>query len=273
MKHTKAIYYNKTGERCFVKAEKLADQLIIVELKNYTLLDSSEEFELSIVDNSVNSKKSHFRLKTNEYASKFYSNNDSEEHDNKIISLNEILNKENLKIVFEYNDFNDFPHTNKELIKLNDYVFKDEVTKETEIGRPYARFDIFGTDNNLCITKNKPEVIIEVIDENFHDKDLFNFLIDKTLKSSTIVIYYFIKNENRYNSITLDTENKKIFRISCFIKNGKFFYCGLQLKMNDNEISNTIDNKYRYFNFIEQTIIKPIKKGINVDIKKIKKSN
>lgn len=215
MKHKKAIYYNKTEERCFIEAEKLnSESNIIVELKNYALLDSSEEFELSIVDNSANSKKSHFRLKTNEYASKFYSDNDSEEHDNKIIALNEILNKVNQKIIFEYKDFNYFALIKKELIKLNDYFFKEEVKKETELGKPYARFDIFGMDNSLCIKKNRPEVIIEVIDENFHDSDLFNFLIGKTLKASTIVIDYFIKNEILYNSITLNSENKKIFRIS-----------------------------------------------------------
>ncbi len=122
----------------------------------------------------------------------------------------------------------------------------------------------------MCISKNRPEIIIEVVDENFHDKDLFNFLIKKTLKTSTIVIYYFIKTESKYNKIILDEETKKIIRISCFIKNGKFFYCGIPLNLNNNEISETIENNYRYFNYVEQSVIKPIKKGGFIDIKKLK---
>jgi len=271
MKHKKAVYYNKNQERCFIRAEKLnSDPNTIVELKQYQLFDSTEEFELTIVDNTLNDRKSHFRLKTNEFSKRFYEGSDSEQHDNKIIELVNKLNSEKSKVSFKYNDFSAYPSVQKDLIKFSQYIFKDEVTKETETGFPYARYDIFGLDSEFCVSKNRPEVIIEVVDESFSEMNLFNYLIERTKKTSLIVIYYFLKNEKRFNDLIIDEPNNKTFRVSAFIRNGLFYYCGIPLHPKEHEITNDIDNEYRYYNFVEREIIKPIKKGQDIKIKKLK---
>lgn len=271
MKHKIAIYYDKSNDRCIFRANQLSfDPKTIIELKKYKLLDSTEEFELVIVDNSLNDRISHLRLKINENVNRFYSESDSLLHDNKIIEIIKILKTKDTTISFKYKDFNQYPSVTKELIQLNQYIFEDEVTKETIIGQPYARYDIYGIDNALCVSKKRPEIIIEVVDENFHNQDLFNFLIEKSKTTSTIVIYYFLKKEKKYNEVPNNENKYKEFRISCFIKEGIFYYCGIPLILDDHDISQKIENKYRYFNFVEKEIIKPIRKGQDINIKNLK---
>lgn len=270
MKHKQAIYFDRNNERKFVRAEKLnSEPEIIVELKNYNLLDTTEEFELRIVDNSLNDKKSHFRLLNSENSTRFYSDYDSERHDVKITSICENLNTEKAEIKIITKDFNLFPHSDKILKTINQYKFQEEVVRETEIDKPYARFDIFGIDNYFVTSNKRPEIIIEVIDEKFQNKDLFDFLVEKTKKSSLIVLYFFIEDENLYNK-TIKNNNKIEFRISCYLLNGQFYYCSLPLKKPAHNIEEEIDNEYTYFNYVEQKIIKPIKKKQKINIKELK---
>ena len=257
MKHKKAIYYDRNGNRKTFEARLLnQDESSIIELKKYPLFDETEEFKLCIVDNTTNDKISHFRLLNAENDSRFYNDYDSKRHDEKINDIIEKFAVENVQINFTYNDFSNYPSEYKPLIKLNDYVFKDEVYRETEKNKPYARYDIYGMDKSHIVSQKRPEIIIEVVDENFQNKDLFNFLIQKTTSNSLIVIYYFLENESKYNECPL-TDNKIKFRISCFIKNGIFYYCGIPLFVPDHYLPDEIDNEHRYFSYVEQKIIKP----------------
>lgn len=270
MKHKKAIYYNKDGNRKTFEAKLLnEDKNSIVELKKYNLLDATEEFELCIVDNSTNDKISHFRLINAENDSRFYDGYDSKRHDEKISNIIEQFATENVQINFTYKDFSQFPHKENTLIKLNDYVFKDEVYRETEKNKPYARYDIYGIDKSYIVSKKRPEIIIEVVDENFQNKDLFNFLIQKTTTNSVLILYYFMEKDGYYNKCSL-TDNKIEFRVSCYIKNGIFYYCGIPLIVPNHFLQEEIDNQYRYFNYVEQKIIKPMKKGKDVAINELK---
>lgn len=270
MKHKKAIYYNKDGNRKTFEAKLLnEDKNSIVELKKYNLLDATEEFELCIVDNSTNDKISHFRLINAENDSRFYDGYDSKRHDEKINDIIGQFAVENVQINFTYKDFSQFPHKENTLIKLNDYVFKDEVYRETEKNKPYARYDVYGMDKSYIISQKRPEIIIEVVDENFQNQDLFNFLIQKTTTNSLIILYYFMESEGYYNKYEL-INNILEFRISCYMKNGIFYYCGIPVKMPNHYLQEEIDNSYRYFNYVEQKIIKPIKKGKKVAINELK---
>ena len=270
MKHKQAIYYDRNGERKSIKSEILNQDLaIIVELKNYNLLDVTEEFELRIVDNSTNNKKSHFRLLNAENSSRFYEDYDSERHDDKIQIICEILNSDKAKINFIYKDFSTYPSADKNLKSLSQYKFQDEVIRETEVDKPFARFDIFGIDNSFSTSVKRPEIIIEVVDENFQNKDLFDFLIAKTQKTSLLVIYYFMENENLYNKF-IPNVNKIDFRISCYLLKGQFYYCGIPLIKPEHKIESEIDNEYSYYNYVEQKIIKPIKKGQKININELK---
>jgi hypothetical protein len=140
----------------------------------------------------------------------------------------------------------------------------------TEVNKPYARFDIFGVDKTLSTSKKHPEIIIEVVDTCFHNADLFNFLIEETKKTSLIVMYYFIPKEKTYNAVRKIGNNLE-FRISCYIKNGIFFYCGIPVEIPDHGLQKEINNLYRKYNFIEQEIIKPIKAGRKIDIANLKR--
>lgn len=270
MKHKKAIYYNKDGNRKIFEAKLLnEDKNSIVELKKYNLLDVTEEFELCIVDNTTNDKISHFRLINSENDSRFYNGYDSKRHDEKIIDIIEKFTVKNVQINVSYKDFSLFEKKEKSLIELNDYVFKDEVYKETEKNKPYARYDIYGMDKSLIISQKRPEIIIEVVDENFQNKDLFNFLIQKTTTNSVLILYYFMEKDGYYNKCSL-TNNKIEFRVSCYIQNGIFYYCGIPLIVPNHFLQDEIDNPYLYFNYVEQKIIKPMKKGKDVAIRELK---
>lgn len=270
MKHKKAIYYDKNGNRKTFEAKLLnQDENSIVELKKYNLLDVTEEFDLCIVDNSTNNKISHFRLVNADNDSRFYNGYDSKRHDEKINNIIEQFEIDNVQINFTYKDFSNYPPKENPLITLKEYVFKDEVYRETEKNKPYARYDIYGIDKSYVVSQKRPEIIIEVVDENFQNKDLFNFLIEKTSTNSLIILYYFMESEGYYNKYTL-IDNKLEFRISCYIENGIFYYCGIPLKIPNHNLQEEIDNTYRYFNYVEQRIIKPIKKGKKIAISELK---
>ncbi|MDR2085298.1 MAG: hypothetical protein LBP67_09935 [Bacteroidales bacterium] len=272
MKHKVAIYYDKEGDRkCFRADELNKDKATIVELKKYDLFDSTEEFKLTTVDLSHTDKRTHFRLLNPTHEMKFYMSDDSDKHDEKISELMSVLNGEYQKIKFVYKDFSTYPAEEKELVAISQYVFQDEVARETEVDKPYARFDIFGMDKTLSTSRKRPEIIIEVVDKCFHNADLFNFLVDKTKKTSLIVLYYFILEENRYNTIK-KTGNSVDFRISCYIKNGVFFYCGIPVEVPNHYLQEEIDNIYRDFNFVEQNIIKFIKRKEKIDIAALKRN-
>lgn len=273
MKHRKAIYFDKNGDRQSIRAEILnEDPSSIVELRNYRLLDVTEEFEMCIVDHSLNHKKSHFRLLKKENSSRYYEFYDSERHDNKIIEIHEVLETNKKQINFVFKDFRIYPSPqNLSSFKtISNYSFYDETVKETEKGKPFARYDLYGLDNQLSVSPNRPEIIIEVVDENFNDKDLFNFLIKKSSINSLVVIYYYVNEESLYNKYFIE-DNKFKFRISCYIENGVFYYCGIPLIIPSHILQESIDNEYRYFNYVEQMIIKPIKKGSRINISEIKK--
>lgn len=270
MKHKKAIYYDKNGNRKTFDAKLLNfDESNIVELKRYPLFDTTEEFELCIVDNTTNNKISHFRLVNADNDSRFYNGYDSKRHDEKINQIIEKFKSDNVQIEFTYKDFSKYPSKENALIKLSEYIFKDEVYKETKKNKPYARYDIYGMDKSYIVSQKRPEIIIEVVDENFQNADLFNFLIEKTATNSLIVLYFFMEGKSYYNDINL-TGNKLDFRISCYIQNGIFYYCGIPLKIPNHNLKEENDNTYRYFNYVEQKIIKPIKKGKKIAISELK---
>ena len=191
----------------------------------------------------------------------YISGNDSEKHNLQILKLYDFFT-ENNQISVIFNDLSIYPMGKCCLVEVKNYTFKIELTRETEINKPYARYDLYGIDRNLCVTSKKPEFIIEVIDTHFQNKDLFNFLLNKTKNSSIIIIYIYLNNY--YNVI----ENNQL-RISSYIKNGTFYHCGIPLTLPKKELNN-IDNPYHYYNFVEKHIIIPIQKQQKIDVGFIK---
>ncbi len=267
MKYNKVYYYDKEGNRQEFFARNLDTKENISALKEHEIYDDTETIMLVPVDFVEHKKrKSFFKAKPNQ-VNRLFGKEDSETHDIKIDEIyDKLLASRKLKVWSK--DFSGYPPKELPICKIQDYNWNFEVTREVLKTEKNARFDIYGACKNGTLSIKRPEIIIEVIDTHFLDKDLFLLLLERTKQISCIILFYFVQNENFYNKFDIND-----FRISAFIKDGKFYYGGIQIKEPKSDIQNDIENKYNYYNYINQYFIKNIRKGKTLDLKTIKKEN
>lgn len=267
MKYNKVFYYDKAGVRQEFLSKDLDTKEHIAALKEYEIWDDTESILLSPTDFVEHETRiSFFRAKPNQ-PNRVYGNDESENHDLVVARIfNNLTLNDKLKIW--YKEFINFPPQDKTLIEIQSYNWNFEVSRELNDPNKIARFDIFGTCAKGTLSRKRPEIIIEVIDTHFLDKDLFVYLRERTSKTSTLVLFYFIENENLYNK---STENE--LRISAFMKGGDFYFGGIKIKEMEPEIQDEIQNQYFYYNQINQNFIKKIRKGNRIDFKQLKKEN
>lgn len=267
MKYNKVYYYDKNGVRTEFLSKNLDTKENIAALKEYEIWDDTETILLTPTDFvEYKTRKSFFRAKPNQ-PNRLIGSEETENHDLTIEKIyNDLNDSNNLRIW--YKDFNYYPAKDKPLLDIQSYNWNFEVSRELTNLEQIARFDIFGTCLNGTLSNKRPEIIIEVIDSHFLEKDLFISLRERTVQTSTLILFYFIENENLYNKI-----NKNNLRISAFMKDGNFYYGGIMIKELTTKIQDNIQNKYLYYNQINQNFIKVIRKGKKIDIKQLKKEN
>ena len=224
MKYSKVYYYDKDGVRQEFYSKNLDTKENIAALKEYEIWDDTESILLSPTDFVEHkTRKSFFRAKPNQ-PNRISGGEETEKHDIIVDKIFNNLNKSK-KTVIWYKNFIDYPPKDTTIIEIQDYNWNFEVSRELFDFDKMARFDIFGTCIKGTLSPKRPEIIIEVIDTHFLDKDLFIKLRSKTKKTSTLVLFYFAENENLYNK---SSENE--LRISAFMRNGEFYYGGILIK-------------------------------------------
>ena len=267
MKYNKVYYYDKNGIRQEFYSKKLDTKENIAALKEYEVWDDTESILLSPTDFVEHkTRKSFFRAKPNQ-PNRIAGSEESEKHDLVIEKIyNKLLEFKKLKIW--YKDFIDNKPKDTSLIEIQSFNWNFEVSREINGLEKMVRFDIYGTCSKGTLSPKRPEIIIEVIDTHFLDKDLFVALREKTCKTSTLILFYFTENESLYNKI----ENNGL-RISAYLKNGKFYFGGILINELEPEIQEEIQNQYLYYNQINQNFIKKIRRGEKIDIYQLKKEN
>lgn len=267
MKYNKVYYYDIKDNRQEFFAKNLDTKENIAVLKKHEIWDDTETLLLTPVD-YVNheTKRSYFRSIPNQ-PNRLLCLDESYEHDTKVDEIYDTLIKSNnLKIWFK--DFTGYPATNSTISKLQNYHWNFEVSRELYGFDQRVRFDLFGQCANGTISEKRPELIIEVIDSHFLDENLFVYLRSRTKQMPCVVLFYFISTENMLNK-----SDHNDLRISAFMKDGEFYYGGIQIREFEPEIQEEINNPYLYYNQINQNIIKPIRKGKKLDIGKLKREN
>jgi hypothetical protein len=267
MKYNKVYYYDKNDTRKEFFSKNLDTKENIASLKEYEILDDTETIHLTPVDFVEHkTRKSFFKALSNQ-TNRLFGKEQSEIHDLKTSKVFDyLLESDRLKIWSK--DFNGYPPIELIISKIQNYQWNFEVTREIINSDKNARFDIYGTCKNGTLSPKRPEIIIEIIDTHFLDKNLFLSILERTKQLSTIVLFYFIENENFYNKMI-----KNDLRVSAFMRNGAFYYGGIKIKEPKSKIQDDIENKYIYFNYINQNFIKQIRKGNILDLKTIKKEN
>jgi hypothetical protein len=267
MKYRKIYYYDKDGIRQEFYAKDLDTKENIAALKEYEIWDDTESILLTPTDFVEHkTRKSFFRAKPNQ-PNKISGSEESEKHDLIVEKIyTELIDFIKLKIW--YKDFIDNKPKDTTLIEVQSFNWNFEVTREINDFEKMARFDIYGACSKGTLSSKRPQIIIEVIDTHFFEKDLFVALREKSRNTSTLILLYFTENENLYNKI----QNNEL-RITAYFKNGDFYYGGILIKELEPEIQDEIQNPYLYYNQINQNFIKKIRKGKKVDIYQLKKEN
>jgi hypothetical protein len=267
MKYNKVFYYDKNGLRKEFLAKNLDSKENVAALKKYEIWDDTELIQLTPVDFVEHETKSSFFRAVPNQPNRLVGSDESFLHDQKVNELYEALSAfQRLKVWFK--DFSYYPSKDSVLCDLQTYTWNFEVTRELYDFDQKVRFDIFGQCSKGTISKKRPEVIVEVVDSHFLDADVFNSLRERTKQLSSIVLFYFLANENLYNRV----ENDKL-RVSSFMKDGHFYYGGILIREFEPKIQDEIQNRYLYYNQISQFYIKPIRTGKKLNIGEIKREN
>jgi len=267
MKYNKVYYYDKNGVRTEFLSKYLDTKENIAALKEYDIWDDTETLSLTPTDFVEHkTRKSFFRAKPNQ-PNKLTESEESETHDLVTEKVYYNLKYSDYTKIW-YKDFTTFPAKDKTLLNLQSYNWNFEVTRELTNSEQITRHDIYGTCRNGTLSAKRPEIIIEVIDSHFLDKDIFVCLRERTKQHSTVILFYFTENEHRYNKT-----DKNDLRISAFMKDGAFFYGGIQIMELTPKIQDDIQNKYLYYNQVNQYIIKIIRKGNKINISQLIKEN
>ncbi|KZS39736.1 hypothetical protein AWE51_08780 [Aquimarina aggregata] len=256
MKHKTAIYYSTNGHRIEVKASELKVKEILASLDKVILYDASETVRLTTVNHSMTP---HFRT-IPEHINRIVFNNESEEHDHKIEEELENLRNENTLQVYYYNNLKE--KTKTKIIRLDEYIWSSEVTRFYRYDL-ILRHDIIGIKKELNISVKQPEICIEVIDTSFLSEEAFNSLLYKSAEVPFIIFFVFVANGGNYFN-TIENNN---FRVSCFIKDGKFHYGKNKIRAFTNEHLDNTGNPYSMYSAVKLFIIDKLRKGKQVDFR------
>ena len=170
MKYNKVYYYNKVGERKEFLAKELDDKGNIAALKKHQIFDDTESVLLTPIDFVNHENRSSFFRALQSHSNKLLGPEETFEHDSKVGEVYEnLISSDRIKIW--YKDFTGFPPKNTTLLKLQSYTWNFEVSRELFGYNKRVRFDLFGHCSKGAISKNRPEIIIEIVEETLTVQD------------------------------------------------------------------------------------------------------
>lgn len=271
LKWKKVVYYDENNVRKTLSVDNIQADKDFVNAKTIEVFyDFSETFDLRVRDKSIPSGSRHFyELNTDRT---LFLEKEDQLHDEYISTFimqicdsievketNHSLKVNYKKIEFSCWDFSREGYgsgTKKSIIDLTQYLWNTEVVNEIGDNK-YARHDIVALPIELGISKKRPRVIIEVVNYHFVNSEVFNYFINISKQSNTIVIFLFVKNNSKYNNGRFKSS---VFNqtVSCYIKNGVFIYCGIKTFPLHSDIFENVPPENLYYSTIYHLIVKMI---------------
>lgn len=218
-KYSEGIVVLKGGDEIVLKAHELKDEGIRIKYKDAVIFDPSKTYRLFIRSRGESSHfyargRSRKNIRSEQYR--------SELHNETISSLENYLSKkERVRLLYYAWEYK---KKHKETItSIKDYLFQKDV-KQICGEASYIVFDLFGISNNLTSTNNKPQVAFEIVDTHFCDKETFNTLLDLSVRSSLVVLFYYAKHAPKRNQMhNIGENNNGEIRVQHYIQDGSFW--------------------------------------------------